>query len=68
MKAREGIKFPGPRIIHGCDSLCEYWDSNQGPLEEQPVLLTTEPSLMPRIFLLNTALLLMEMSVTFKRD
>lgn len=24
---------------------CECWESNMGPLEEQPVLLTTEPFL-----------------------
>jgi hypothetical protein len=28
-----------------CELLCACWDLNPGPLEEQPVLLTTEPSL-----------------------
>jgi hypothetical protein len=28
-----------------CKLLCEYWESNLGAPEEQPVLLTTEPSL-----------------------
>ena len=28
-------------LPHGC------WESNQGPLKEQPVLLTTEVSLQP---------------------
>lgn len=26
-------------------SSCECWHSNKGPLEEQPLLLTSEPSL-----------------------
>lgn len=30
-----------------CESLSGYWESNQGPLQEQLVLLTTEPSLAP---------------------
>jgi len=54
--------IPGPGVIHVCDPLHEYWDSYQGPLEQQPVLFTTESSLMPRAFLL------MEMFVMFKRD
>ena len=28
-----------------CRQLCLWWDLNSGPLEEQPVLLATEPSL-----------------------
>jgi hypothetical protein len=28
-----------------CQLPCGCWDSDAGPLEEQPVLLTTEPSL-----------------------
>lgn len=27
---------------------CGCWDSNLGPLEEWPMLLTTEPSLQPQ--------------------
>ena len=30
-----------------------YWESNLGPLEEQPTLLTTEPSLQPSSYLWN---------------
>jgi hypothetical protein len=29
----------------GCESPCGCWALNSGPLEEQSVLLTTEPSL-----------------------
>ena len=32
-------------IIDGCESPCGCWDLNSAPWEEQPVLLTTEPSL-----------------------
>jgi hypothetical protein len=34
-------------ITDGCEPSCGCWDLNSGPLEEQPVLLTTEPSLQP---------------------
>ena len=30
-----------------------YWESNLGPLEEQPMLLTAEPSLRPSSYLWN---------------
>jgi hypothetical protein len=32
-------------ITDGCDSPCGFWELNSGPLEEQSVLLTTEPSI-----------------------
>ena len=32
-------------ITDGCEPPCGYWELNSGPLEEQSVLLTTEPSL-----------------------
>jgi hypothetical protein len=35
-------------IIAGCEPPCGCWDLNSGPLEEQSVLLTAEPSLQPR--------------------
>jgi hypothetical protein len=34
-------------ITDGCESPCGCWELNSGPLEEQSVLLTTEPSLQP---------------------
>jgi hypothetical protein len=34
-------------IIDGCKPPCGCWKLNLGPLEEQSVLLTTEPSLQP---------------------
>ena len=35
-------------IADGCGPPCGYWGLNSGPLEEQTVLLTTEPSLQPQ--------------------
>ena len=34
-------------VMDGCVPPCGCWDLNSGPLEEQSVLLTTEPSLQP---------------------
>jgi hypothetical protein len=34
-------------ITDGCEPPCGCWDLNSRPLEEQPVLLITEPSLQP---------------------
>jgi hypothetical protein len=39
-------------ITNGCELPCGCWDLNSGPLEEQLVLLTTEPSLQPHNILL----------------
>jgi hypothetical protein len=33
-------------MTDGCDPPCGCWDLNSGPLEEQSVLLTTEPDLI----------------------
>jgi hypothetical protein len=32
---------PGTGVTEGCELPCGYWELNSGPLEEQPVLLTT---------------------------
>ena len=37
----EGIRS----ITDGCEPACSCWELNSGPLEEQLVLLTAEPSL-----------------------
>jgi hypothetical protein len=34
-------------ITDGCEPPCGFWELNLGLLEEQPVLLTAEPSLQP---------------------
>ena len=33
--------------IDGCEPPCGCWELNSRPLEEQPVLLATEPPLQP---------------------
>ena len=38
-------------IIGGCEQPCGCYELNSGPWEEQPVLLTSEPSLQPYHFL-----------------
>jgi hypothetical protein len=43
----KGVGSPGTGVIDGCEQPYGYWDLNPGPLEEQPVLLTAEPSLQP---------------------
>jgi hypothetical protein len=35
-------------ITDGCKPPYGCWELNSGPLEQQPVLLTSEPSLQPR--------------------
>jgi hypothetical protein len=35
---------------------CGGWELDSGPLEEQSVLLTAEPSLQPKLFLLQHAM------------
>jgi hypothetical protein len=44
--------FPGTTrasdpVADGCEPLCGCWELNSGPLEEQSVILTVEPSLQP---------------------
>ena len=34
-------------VMDGCEPPCGCWELNSGPLEEQSVLLTAEPSLQP---------------------
>ena len=53
-RPEEGVRSPGTGITEGCELPRGYWELNLGPLEEQPVYLTTEPSLqlpMERSFL-----------------
>jgi hypothetical protein len=42
---------PENLITDGCEPPCGRWKLNSGPLEEQSVLLTTEPSLQLPDFL-----------------
>jgi hypothetical protein len=47
MQVRGEHQTPRTGVTDGCELLCACWESIQGPLQEQPVLLTTEPSLQP---------------------
>ena len=42
-----GQKRAPDLITDGCEPPCGCWELNSGPLEEQAMLLTTEPSLQP---------------------
>jgi hypothetical protein len=47
------VKVSGPPwagVTDNCDPTCGCWELNQGLLEEQPMLLTTEPTLQPNLF------------------
>jgi hypothetical protein len=37
----------------GCEPPCSCWELNSGPLEEQSVLLTSEPFFQPHKIILN---------------
>ena len=41
-------------IAECCEPPCGCWELNSGPLEEQAMLLTAEPSLQPPILILYT--------------
>lgn len=42
---REGVRSPETGMTDSYELPCGCWELNPGPLEEQPVVLTTEPSL-----------------------
>ena len=46
-------RAPDP-ITDGCEPPCGCWELNSGPLEEQAMLLTSEPSLQPCCFVFET--------------
>jgi hypothetical protein len=52
-------------IADGCEPPCGCWELNSGPLEEQAVLLTTEPSFRSQIliFFNQTYFVLAEMTI-----
>ena len=43
----EAASSLGSEVTDSCELPCWYWELNSGLLEEQPVLLTAEPSLRP---------------------
>ncbi|EDL01779.1 mCG144933, partial [Mus musculus] len=46
-RPEEGVRSLETRVTGSSEQSGGYWESNPGPLDEQPVLLTTEPSLSP---------------------
>jgi hypothetical protein len=44
-RARRQHHISGTGATESCESLCRCWNVNLGPVEEQPVLLTTELAL-----------------------
>ena len=44
----ESVRCPGTGVTDSCELPCGCWELNSGPLEEQPVLLTAEPSPQPK--------------------
>jgi hypothetical protein len=47
LESRKECQIPWGWNIGSCELAHGCWESNLGPLEEQPVLSTTEPSLHP---------------------
>ena len=43
-----GQKRAPDLITDGCEPPCGCWELNSGPLEEEAMLLTAEPSLQPQ--------------------
>lgn len=43
------VRSLGTGVIDGCAPTCVFWRNKLGPLEEQRVLVTTEPSLRPQV-------------------
>lgn len=44
-RPEEGLGFSGTAVTDGCKPPCGCWELNSGSLEEQLMLLATEPSL-----------------------
>ena len=49
-RSEEGVGSPRTGVIDGCEPPCRCQELNSGLLEEQPVLLTTKPSLQSSFF------------------
>jgi hypothetical protein len=53
---KRALDFPGIGVTDSCEPPCGCWELNSEPLEEQSVLLTTEPSLQPLSLIFNFVL------------
>jgi hypothetical protein len=38
----DDVRFSGTVARDGCELPCDFWDSNMGPVQEQPVLLAND--------------------------
>jgi hypothetical protein len=47
------LKGASDLITDGCEPPCGCWELNSGPLEGQPLLLTSEPALQPNVYKFN---------------
>jgi hypothetical protein len=45
-RPEEGVGHPGPGVTDGCELPGGFWETNLGPLEEEPVLFTIFPALL----------------------
>ena len=46
-RPKEGIRPSTAGVVDGHEPPCGFWESSPGPLQSQPVFLTTKPSLQP---------------------
>ena len=53
-RPEEDVKFPATGVTDDSELSCGYWELNPGPLEEQFLLLTTEPLLQACFFASET--------------
>lgn len=47
-RPEDGVRSPGTGVRDGYGPLCGCWKLKSGPLQERPLLLTSESSLVPR--------------------
>jgi hypothetical protein len=57
------FRSSGTGVTDGCKLPCGCWELNPGPLEEQPVLVTTEPSLQLLFLHISTYLLFLKFTL-----
>lgn len=56
-ETRRGYGYTITGVMDGCESPCMCWELNSGSLQEQQVILTTEPCLQPHfIMFLNVCM------------
>lgn len=53
----QGVGSPGAVVADSWELCCGSWELNPAPLEEQPVLLNSEPSLQPLVLFFLIGLL-----------